>query len=413
MPKLSAPSLKQLRLVPYSFPERVEQHPFTQEAQAAGVHDPAILAEVWRVTRMAYRQDKLYEQPFQKTFKVPTVISKNTLPILSVEVKKYVAQQVKYSLWGYIRSDPRLVKYLIPNSPGHISAPIMVDVEAEDQLVIKITGPFWLQFYFTGARAHRIYGHNPAARFMLVFYGSSGDKIVTPSVFIPEIKPGLYIEKAIADVMGRLGSIINQEIDKELDEGKQLAEIDQQVKEAQNYLAAEQRYIKQIKVTQENQYALLDIQRDLNRAGAEMSRILGELRRRRQMDFFPKYKRNFEELEEPTTGTFYRDKNHELQVVEVPNPEYKPLGKIRYELQQKYLEALDNYLNNYVRQLELTGANESHIRDIIAPEHMAGKTASGRVKYIPTKLSPVKKRVNETINQLHAMGVKIKWRRKI
>lgn len=97
---------------------------------------------------------------------------------------------------------------------GH-SGPINVEVVAADRLVIKVYGPDWLRFYFTGWSAHTITGRedNIASRGMLVFYNSSGDKIVTRSVNIPGRAPGLYVEKAVEDAVGYIKSLASTDVE--------------------------------------------------------------------------------------------------------------------------------------------------------------------------------------------------------
>jgi len=95
------------------------------------------------------------------------------------------------------------------------SGPINVEVVAADRLVIKIYGPDWLRFYFTGWRAHTVTGRedNVASRGMLVFYNSEGNKIVTRSVNIPGRAPGLYVEKAVEDAMADIKFLASVDVE--------------------------------------------------------------------------------------------------------------------------------------------------------------------------------------------------------
>lgn len=420
MPRLNSPSLKQLGLVPYNFPWRVEEHVFSKQPLSEDVHDPAILAEIWRVTRQSYRTDKDNEVPFNQSFtygqagniRSSTTFIKNDLPLISYEIKQYIAQQVKFSLWGYINSDPRLSKYLVSGSPGGVSAPIRVEVFAGDQLQIKIQGPFWLQFYFTGARGHTIYGHNPKARNMLVFYGRTGDKIVTPSVYVPEIKPGLYIERAIADVLTRVSHMSIKEVDKDLKNSEEDASFVAKVQQAKLWLAEQDKWVaRQIVLAQDRDY-FLNLQLELKRQGAELSRITGDMRRRRQFIDSGKYG---SKLETPDLDKIPTDRYGNAAMIEVrdsrtrewslqPNPEYTgkmtAYGAKRTEVIDAYHKALAIYLDKYVTFMQLTGSNESRIRDIILPEH------SKRKDY---KL-PSRQMVNTAIKKLRESGVKIKRR---
>lgn len=413
MPALKSPSLKQLGLTPYNFPNRVEDHAFTQQAQYQDdIHDPATLAEIWRVTRMAYRTDKLQEVPFNLTVRAAAIGSKRSssifvkedLPIISAVIKRYVAQQIKYSIWGYLQKDPRLTKYLIRNSPGAISAPIEVEVKAEDRLYITVKGPYWLQFYFTGAKAHWITGHNPAARNMLVFYGSSGDKIVTPRVWIPEIRPGLYIEKAVADVLSKLQSITNGEADNAFREQQANTELSDFLGQAEAFLKYEEKLLRESGRLTHNREVFLKVQQEMRNSSSEMSRIIGDLRRRRQMTFTEETEDR--SGEEPYLWEWVRNKQtNELEVFNRgPNPKYKGprRGYKRSQLQDQYVKALELYLTNYVKYLEFTGAKESRIRDILPPEYM------GRRDY---RLPP-RQSVTKIVNKLREKGIKIKRRRK-
>jgi len=196
----------------HQWPWNVYDNPMVQDAVPEYGYDLEKLSAIWH-TRYDEQRADVSHGTYEQEILLDTFGELNNIQEieLSRQVRSYIESQIKFGIYKHLNSDPDIRKYM---GSGH-AGPIDVDVKASSKLIVTVSGPEWLRFYFTGWRTYTVHGKpdNIPARGMLVFYNSEGQKIVTRKVTIPGRPPGMYVEKAIDDCREFIKSLATKDID--------------------------------------------------------------------------------------------------------------------------------------------------------------------------------------------------------